>query len=214
MLLSKVSFAHLVGGLALQLRDAPGFARTLSRWRTSNPSWSTTRWSSGWERVGLAVMYRSQPRVRAQLGALIATVGLMALLIVRRPLWHYFLGFYWLFPAAAAYGLTLLLTRRSARRRDLVAVAAGCVMVAACNAWAYPDIINTYARYLDYFGQRAALARAHPAWVPAPWEFALSGFEATRDPARVFPFYGHRLDATLQDQRRHEDRANQRRPAR
>lgn len=208
LLLSRLSFSHLAEGLALQMRDAPGIARTFAL-PHQHPFLVHNALVFALGMLGLAVIFALRAQVRSTLAALLATLALMALLIVRRPMWHYFFGFYWLFPAAAAYGLTLLLTRRSPWRRDRAAVAAGFVIIAACNAWAYPDIIGTYAGYRDAFRQRAALAKLHPAWVAAPWEYALSGFDATRDPARVFPFYGHRLDAPLQSQRRHEDRAHQ-----
>jgi hypothetical protein len=207
LLLSKLSFPHLAEGLALQMRASPGIARTFAL-PHQHPFLIHNALVFGAGALGLTVIFFLQAPVRTKLAALLATLVLMAVLIVRRPLWHYFFGFYWLFPAAAAYGLTLLLTRRAPRRRDGAAVAAGFVIIAACNAWAYPDIIGTYARYRDSFGQRAALVKLHPAWVAAPWEYALNGFEATRDPARVFPFYGHRLETLLQSQRRHEDRAH------
>lgn len=212
LLLSKVSLPHVIDGMRLQARGAPGIAAT---WALPHeqPFLLLNAIVFALGGLGLVLIDRGREDARTKLRALLATVLLMALLIVRRPSWHYLFTFYWLFPAAAAGGLSLLLVRRLRWRADLAAVAAGLLVLAACNLWAYPGMVATYARYRGYFGQRAALARHHPAWMPAPWEFALSGYEASRDPARVFPFYGHRLDATLQQQRRDED-ATRRRPDR
>src|SRR4029453_12754372 len=132
--------------------------------------------------LGLAVIVRLRASARRPLAALLATLALMALLVARRPQWHYFFGFFWLFPAAAACGLTLLLDGRGRWRRDVVAVASGIVIMTVCNVWMYPGLIATYGGYRAAYERRAALAKLHPAWVAAPWEVTPEGYKATRDP--------------------------------
>jgi hypothetical protein len=157
--------------------------------------------------LGALATWRWQRQARAQLTPLLATASILLLLTLRRPLWHYFFVFHWLFSAAAAYGLTLALRRWGGGRPDRTAAAAGVLTIALCNAWQYPDLVSTYRRYLEAYRQRAALVREHPAWVPAPWEMPLADLAVTRGADAVLPFYsGRPLQATLERQRAEEDR--------
>lgn len=209
LLMSKLSFSHVAWGMWWQMRDDPGITRTLAlpHQRPFVVHNATVLFLGA---LGLAVIARLRASARRPLAALLATLALMALLLARRPQWHYFFGFFWLFPAAAACGLTLLLNGRVPWRRDVVAVASGIVIFTVCNVWMYPGLIATYGGYRAAYARRAALAKLHPAWVPAPWEVALDGFEATRDPTRVFGYRAQSralLDPILQRQRQQEDQA-------
>jgi hypothetical protein len=207
-LLSRVSIAQLVQGMQDNLSDPRGDYGVLWLWSLPHEQpfvlHNALVFLLG--AVGLVVMFRAHPHHRVKLVALVGTVTLMASLTLRRPFWHYFFGFYWLFPAAAAYGLTLVAARWTSLRRDLAAVAAGLVVVATCNAWLYPGIVATFSGYRGYFEKRASLVRERPAWVPAPWEISSDGFEATQNPIGVYPFYsGSRLEEVLWRQREFED---------
>src|SRR5262249_51321256 len=68
--------------------------------------------------LGVLAMLQAQARTRAKLVPLLATVSVIGLLTVRRPLWHYFFVLHWLFSAAAVCGLTLALRRWVGWRRD------------------------------------------------------------------------------------------------
>jgi hypothetical protein len=154
--------------------------------------------------VGLAVMYGAMRRSRKRLVPLAATILVMVLVALKRPYWHYFFGFYWLFPIAATCGLAIILRRFVSLRRQQAAVAAGLLIIGICNAWWYPGIVATYRQYRNVFHQREMLVRERPAWVPAPWEWSWGDFELTQDPAKVTPFFGARLDPILQKQRQAE----------
>lgn len=207
LLIGKLSLPHVVEGWALQAAAAPGIARSFAL-PHQRPLALHLALVFALGALGLTIMYARCPRSCRHLTVLLVTLACMALLVIRRPQWHYLFGVYWLFPAAAAFGLALLLRRLVPGRDDALAVVAGLIVLAVCNAWAYPAIVGTYARYADIFAQRAPLAARHPAWVAAPWELALSGYAETRDPARLVPVYGQRLSAILQQQRRHDDDAN------
>lgn len=209
LLLYKISVPDLITRLAhdtLENRGVSGIAAVLSL-PHQRPFAVHHALVFGLGSVGLAVMYRALPQLRRKLVVLVATIALMALVTLRRPFWSYFFGFYWLFPAAAVYGLAhLIRSKRASARRDLAALAAGLIVVVTCHAWAYPGIAGTYHQYLETFRRRAAMVREHPAWAPAPWELARKDFEATRDPAAVVTVYGRRLDAAMQRQRQAEGR--------
>jgi hypothetical protein len=207
-LLNHLDLDRIVPGLSRQMRGAHGFVATFFL-PTQKGFLLHHVLVFGLGTCGLVVMLASAPRTRFRFAALLGALLLLMLEIIQRPQWHYFFGFYWLFPAATAYAVALCLTRWTSWRHDTAAVVAGVAVMIVCNAWAYPRLLATYEHYYSFFARRAELARTHPAWMPAPWEFAYPGFEGNREPTHVFPVYGKRLGPTLDLQRAQEDGSDQ-----